>query len=126
MALTVLGVNNQLSPDIVPKTHTLPQYVQFPSAWEYRYDLVIPMNVSSGGGNANQTMILIYEYLLAEIATIVSADFDTENDTVTAWGDWTDISTRHTPTNNDTSMQYLLSATTNQYLLSVTIYVTTR
>jgi hypothetical protein len=126
MALTVLGVNNKLSPDIVPKTHTLPEYVQVPSAWDYRYDLVIPMNVSSGGANVNQTMILINEFLIAQVGTIVSADFDTDNDTVTAWGDWTDISTRHTPTNNDTSMQYLLSATVNQYLLSATIYVNSR
>ena len=126
MALTVLGVNNELSPDIVPKSHTLPAYVQVPATWDYRYDLVIPMNVSSGGGSVNQTMILINEFLIAQVETIVTADFDTENDIVTAWGDWTDISTRHTPTNNDTSMQYLLSATVNQYLLSATIYVNSR
>jgi len=122
MAITVNGVLNALPVDMLPIGYILPNPSTF-ADYQYRYDVVIPLTVSGEVDNtANGTMVNIFQSLNGEIQSILAADF-LASATVTAYGVATDISTRYTPSNNDTSMAYLLSGTTNQYLLTTTIFV---
>lgn len=122
MAITVNGVLNALPVDMLPIGYILPNIATF-ADFQYRYDVVIPLTaIDELDSNANGTMLNIMADLSDAIANILALDF-LATATVTAYGVLTDISTRHTPSNNNTTMAYLLSGTTNQYLLSTTIFV---
>jgi hypothetical protein len=120
MAISFYGTQNALPADILPIGYTLPVIDAFQD-FTYQYDLVISVDVDIRDTTAVNTMNNIISFLNEQVLIILQADFKSSAK-VETYGKLTDISTRHTPSNNNTSMEYLLSATTNQYLLSVTIY----
>jgi hypothetical protein len=122
MAITLNGTVNALPAERLPIGYT-PPVVTTISDFMYRYDLVIPINVSGTvASTASASMTAIVTATNTAVSAILSADY-LATATVTAYAVINDIGSNFTPTNNNTSMNYLLSATTNQYLVSTTIFV---
>ena len=122
MAVVNNGTVNGLPADRLPSGYTLPTVVTI-ADFHYRYDIVIPIAVSGTvASTASASMTAIVTATNTAITAILNADF-LGTATVTAYSIINDIGSTFTPTNNNTTMSYLLSATTNQYLVSTTIFV---
>ena len=122
MAITLNGTVNALPDDKIPAGYTRPTVTTI-SDFHYRYDLVIPIAVSGTvTSTASASMTAIVTATNTAVLAILNADY-LASATVTAYAVINEIDSNFTPTNNNTSMAYLLSATTNQYLVSTTIFV---
>ena len=122
MAITLNGTINALPIDRLPAGYTPPTVTAI-ADFMWRYDVVIPITVSGTvTSTASASMTAIVTATNSAVSSILAADY-LSTATVTAYAVITDIGSNFTPTNNNTSMSYLLSATTNQYLVSTTIYV---
>lgn len=122
MALTLNGTKNALSEDKLPVGYT-PPTVTAVTDYNYVNSKVITLAVSGiVTSTAVATMTAIVAGANSAISTLLSADFTVASKTVTAFGVITDITTNFAPTLNNTSQSYLLSGTTNSYLVSVIIY----
>lgn len=122
MAITLNGTQNGLPADRLPSGYTPPTVTTVPD-FHYRYDTVIPITVSTTvQSTASATMSTIVTNTNTSISTLLGLDF-LSTATVVAYAVINDIQSNFTPTTNATSMSYLLSATVNQYLVSVTIFV---
>ena len=122
MAITLNGTVNALPDEHIPAGYTRPTVTTI-SDFHYRYDLVIPIAVSGTvTSTASASMTAIVSATNTAVSAILSADY-LASATVTAYAVINDIGSNFTPTHNNTTMAYLLSATTNQYLVSTTIFV---
>lgn len=122
MAVVNNGTVNALPADKLPSGYTLPTVTTIPD-YHYRYDTVIPIAVSGTvASTASATMSAIVTATSTAVKAILDADY-LATATVTGYAVITDLTTNFAPTPNSTSMTYLLSGTTNSYLVSVTIYV---
>jgi hypothetical protein len=122
MAITLNGTQNALPADRLPSGYTLPTVTTVPD-FHWRYDVVIPITVAGTvASTASASMTAIVSATNTAVSAILTADY-LSSATVVAYAVINDIGSNFTPTNNNTSMSYLLSATTNQYLVSTTIFV---
>ena len=122
MAITLNGTVNAIPEDRIPAGYTRPTVTAI-ADFHWRYDIVIPIAVSGTvASTASASMTAIVTATNTAITAILNADF-LGTATVTAYSIINDIGSTFTPTNNNTTMSYLLSATTNQYLVSTTIFV---
>lgn len=122
MAVVNNGTQNALPEDRIPAGYTRPMVTAI-ADFMWRYDVVIPIAVSGTvASTASASMTAIVTATNTAITAILNADF-LSTATVTAYSIINDIGSNFTPTNNNTSMTYLLSGTTNQYLVSTTIFV---
>jgi hypothetical protein len=122
MAITLNGTMNALPEDRIPAGYTRPSVTTI-SDFMWRYDVVIPINVSGTVASAPKaSMENIVTATNTEVLAILTADY-LSTATVTAYAVINDIDSNFTPTNNNGTLSYLKSATTNQYLVSTTIYV---
>lgn len=122
MAITLNGTVNALPEDKIPAGYTRPTVTTI-ADFHWRYDIIIPINVSGTvAATASTSMAAIVTATNTAVSAILAADF-LSTATVTAYAVINDIGSNFTPTNSNTAMTYLLSATTNQYLVSTTIYV---
>jgi len=122
MAITLNGTQNALPDDRIPSGYTRPTVTAI-TDFHYRYDLVIPITVSGNvASTASASMAAIVTATNTAVSAILAADY-LSTATVTAYAVINDIGSNFSPTNNTTSMNYLLSATTNSYLVSTTIFV---
>jgi hypothetical protein len=122
MAITLNGTVNALPADRLPAGYT-PPTVTAVTDFHYRYDVVIPIAVTGTvASTASASMTAIVTATNTAVQTIMTADFLAAA-TGNAYAVINDIGSTFTPTNNNTTMSYLLSATTNQYLVSTTIFV---
>jgi len=122
MAITLNGTQNALPEDRIPAGYTRPTVTAI-SDFHYRYDLVIPIAVSGTiASTASATMTAIVTATNTAVQAILTADYlSTAN--VTAYAVINDIGSNFSPTDNNTTMTYLLSSTTNSYLVRTTIFV---
>jgi hypothetical protein len=122
MAITLNGTQNALPEDRIPVGYTRPNVTAI-SDFHYRYDLVIPIAVSGTiASTASATMTAIVTATNTAVQAILTADYlSTAN--VTAYAVINDIGSNFSPTDNNTTMTYLLSSTTNSYLVRTTIFV---
>jgi len=122
MAVVNNGTVNALPADRLPSGYTLPTVTTVPD-FHYRYDTVIPITVSTTvQSTASATMTQIVTNTSTAVKAILDADY-LATATVVGYAVINDIQSNFTPTSNATTMSYLLSATVNQYLVSVTIFV---
>lgn len=122
MAVVNNGTVNALPEDRIPAGYTRPTVTTI-SDFHWRYDTVVTVAVSGTvASTATATMSAIVTGTSSAVTTILNADF-LGTATVTAYSVINDLTTNFAPSLNNTSMSYLLSATTNSYLVSVTIYV---
>jgi len=123
MAISLNGTVNGLPADRLPIGYT-PPVVTTINDFHYRYDVVIPIAVTGTvASSAIASMTAIVSATSTAVTAILTADFLSTGSTVTAYAVINDIGSTFAPTNNNTSMTYLLSATTNQYLVNTTIFV---
>jgi len=122
MAVVNNGTVNGLPADRLPSGYTPSAVVTIPD-FMWRYDVVIPIAVTGTvASTASASMTAIVTATSTAVTAILNADF-LATATVTAYSIINDIGSTFTPTNNNTTMSYLLSATTNQYLVNTTIFV---
>jgi len=122
MAITLNGTQNALPDDRIPAGYTRPTVTTVPD-FHYRYDVVIPIAVAGTvAATASASMAAIVTATNTAVQTIMTGDF-LSTATGNAYAVINDIGSNFSPSNNTTSMSYLLSATTNQYLVSTTIFV---
>jgi hypothetical protein len=122
MAITLNGTQNALPAERLPIGYTVPTVTTI-ADFHYRYDVVVPITVSGVVlSTASATMGALVTAVNTAILAILTADF-LSTATVTAYAVITDIDSNFSPSNNNTAMYYLLSATENRYLVSTTIYV---
>jgi len=122
MAITLNGTQNAIPDDRIPSGYTRPTVTAI-TDFHYRYDVVIPIAVSGNvASTASASMTAIVSATNTAVSAILTADY-LSTATVTAYAVINDIGSNFAPTNNTTSMSYLLSGTTNSYLVSTTIFV---
>jgi hypothetical protein len=122
MAITLNGTVNALPVDRLPSGYTVPTVTTI-ADFQWRYDVVIPITVSGTvASTASASMTAIVSATNTAVSAILAADY-LATATVTAYAVINDIGSNFTPTSNATTMSYLLSATTNQYLVNTTIFV---
>lgn len=122
MAITLNGTQNALPDDRIPSGYTRPTVTTI-NDFMWRYDVVIPIAVSGNvASTASASMTAIVSATNTAVSAILTADY-LSTATVTAYAVINDIGSNFSPTNNTTSMSYLLSGTTNSYLVATTIFV---
>ena len=124
MALTLNGVKNSLPDSQLPSGYTRPTVTTF-SDWTWKY--VTTLSVAKAtveNATASTTMTNIIDNgtvgLDKQVDDLIENDFDTTN-TVTAWVDWTALTTNQTPETGTGSSW--LDTTAEAYQCTVSIYI---
>jgi hypothetical protein len=122
MAIVNNGTLNGLAPERLPIGYTLPTATVILD-YHYKINTVISLQVSATAlSTAVATMGAIVTGTNSAISTFLTANYlSTAN--ITAYSIINNLTTNFAPSKNNTSQTFLKSATTNSYLVSVTIYV---
>jgi len=124
MALTMNGVVNSLPETQLPSGYTRPTVTTFTDyTWIYRATLSVA-KATVENATASTTMTNIIDNgtigLDKQIDDLIENDFDTTN-TVTAYADWTSLTSNQTPETGGGSNW--LDTTAEAYSCVVTIYI---